>query len=232
MKRSKPITNLLHADSDEPATKTALALRELRSAIRSGRIHQGQQLTIGELSEQLGMSHTPVREAVRTLQAEGLLQQTPHHIVTVITLSEKDVHDMYEVRQLIEPMATRLAMPHLAEGHFATLQRLNEAIHDADRRHDIDQRYALNHDWHFTLYACAQNRVLLSTITSLWQRFWWHTSWSMPNQADSSFAQHAAILDALRARDASLAEQLMREHITGGQQRVLEHLRQQFADAR
>ena len=168
MKRSKGMSGLLQADGAEPLTKTALAIRELRKAIRSGKIHQGEQLTVGELAEQLGMSPTPVREAMRTLQAEGLITQTPHHTLAVITLSEKDVQEIYVVRLLVEPLATQLATPHLTEEDFARLHQLNAAMHEADITHHMDRRYELNHDWHFTLYACAQNRVLLNTITSLW----------------------------------------------------------------
>ena len=231
MKRSKGMAGLLQAGSVQSLTKTALALRELRIAIRSGKIPQGEQLTVGELAEQLGMSPTPVREAMRTLQAEGLITQTPHHTLAVITLSEKDVQDIYVVRLLVEPLATQLATPHLTEADFAQLHQLNVDMHEADLNHRMDRRYELNHDWHFTLYACAQNRVLLNTITALWQRFLWRTSWAMPDHADVSYAHHLALLDALRARDADRAGQLMTAHIINGQRHALCYLHQQFADA-
>lgn len=228
MKRPKSVLGLIHADYAEPLTKTALALRELRASIRSGQIHQGEQLTVGELAKQLGMSHTPVREAVRTLQAEGLITQTPHHTLVVIKLSEKDVQDIYVVRLLVEPLATRLATPYLTEADFTKLHELNEAMRAADRGQRLEDRYALNHDWHFTLYAGAQNRVLLNTITSLWQRFLWRSAWAMPDHADISYEQHAAILDALRARAADQAGHLLAEHINNGQHHALTYLRQQF----
>lgn len=229
MKPAKATPGLFHAESDEPLTKTELAVRALRSAIRSGQIPQGEQLTVGELAEQLGISPTPVREAVRTLQAEGLITQTPHHTLAVIKLGEKDLHDIYVVRLQLEPMAVRLAVPLMSAADLDLLHRLNETMHATDHEQHSEQRYALNQQWHFALYGFARNRVLQSTIAALWQRFLWRTSWILPDHAGASYTQHSAILAAARAGDAEQTAQLMAEHIIYGQGNALIYLRQMQA---
>ncbi len=229
MKPAKATPGVLHTESDEPLTKTELAVRALRTAIRSGQIPQGEQLPVGELAEQLGISPSPVREAVRTLQAEGLITQTPHHTLSVIKLGEKDLHDIYVVRLQLEPLAVRLAVPLMRAADLDLLHRLNETMHTIDHAQHSDQRYALNQQWHFALYGFARNRVLLSTITALWQRFLWRTSCILPDHAGASYAHHSAIGAAARAGDADQAAQLLADHIIYGQGNALIYLRQMQA---
>jgi DNA-binding GntR family transcriptional regulator len=205
-------------------TKTALAVEALRAAILRGDIAQDQPLTVGRIAAQLGMSPTPVREAMRTLQAEGLLRHEPHHSVSVTQYSPKDIHDIFRLRADLESQAIRLAVPALSEDDIARLDALQREMVRAAAREDIESLNRLNAEWHLTIYSAADNRVLLELVQHLWKQFMWEGNWITPDHAARSLEQHAALLAAIHARDADLVERLMREHIEGGERASVEYL--------
>jgi DNA-binding GntR family transcriptional regulator len=215
----------------EHMTKTALAVEALRNAILRGEIAQDQPLTVGRIAQQLDMSPTPVREAIRTLQAEGLLRHEPHHSVSVTQYSIKDIHDIFQLRADLESQAARLAVPHLSHDHVARLDAMRREMESATAREDIDALNRLNAEWHLLIYGAADNRVLLDLVQHLWKKFMWEGNWITPAHAARSLEQHAAILAAIRARDAELAEKLMREHIHNGERASVEYLEARTASA-
>ena len=205
-------------------TKTALAVEALRGAILRGEITQDRPLTVGRIAAQLGISPTPVREAIRTLQAEGLLRHEPHHSVSVTQYSTKDIHDIFRLRATLESQAARLAVPRLSDDDLAQLEALGHEMERAAERQEIERVNQLNAQWHLLIYSAADNRVLLDLVQHLWKQFMWEGNWITPVHAAHSLAQHAGLLAAIRARDAALTERLMREHIRGGEQASVEYL--------
>ncbi len=212
-------------------TKTALAVEALRGAILRGEIAQDEPLTVGRIAAQLGMSPTPVREAMRTLQAEGLLRHEPHHSVSVTQYSIKDIHDIFRLRAELESQAVRLAVPRLSEDDLARLAALRGEMERAAERQNIERLNQLNAEWHLLIYGAADNRVLLDLVRHLWKQFMWEGNWITPDHAARSLAQHAALLEAIRARDADLANRLMREHIASGERASVEYLESRGAGA-
>lgn len=225
--RERPLqeTSSLHAGNH--LTKTALAVQALRQAILRGDIRADMPLTVSRIAVQLGMSQTPVREAMRTLQAEGLLQHEPHHSVSVMRYSAKDIHDIFQLRADLEAQATRTAARHLSADDFAALEQGQRDMREAAKRNDIDRLNQLNSQWHLQIYNAADNRVLLDVVQHLWKKFMFEVNWLLPGHAERSLDQHAAILEALRARDGKHAEALMREHIRTGEESSLRHLESQ-----
>jgi DNA-binding GntR family transcriptional regulator len=219
-------------DSGEPEalhaaghlTKTALATRALRLAILRGEISTDSPLTVGQIARRLGMSQTPVREAIRTLQAEGLIRHHPHHTLLVVQYTAKDIHDIFQLRSDLEAQATRLAVPRLSDDDLEALAELQSEIRDASEQNDIDRLNRANSLWHLRLYGAADNQVLLDVVQHLWGKFMFEVNWMLPGQAEQSLRQHNAILAALRDRDAERAALLMREHIHAGEQSSLRSL--------
>lgn len=205
-------------------TKTALAVEALRGAILRGEIARDQPLTVGRVAAQLGMSPTPVREAMRTLQAEGLLRREPHHSVSVTQYTIKDIHDIFRLRADLESQAARLAVPRLSGDDLARLDALRAAMDRAAERQEIERLNQLNAEWHLLIYSAADNRVLLDVVQHLWKQFMWEGNWITPERAARSLAQHAALAAAIRARDAELTDRLMHEHIASGEQASVEYL--------
>ncbi|MGE5334037.1 MAG: GntR family transcriptional regulator, partial [Nitrososphaerota archaeon] len=169
-------------------TKTALAVEALRNAILRGEIAQDQPLTVSRIAQQLGMSPTPVREAMRTLQAEGLLRHEPHHSVSVNQYSDKDIHDIFQLRADLESQAARLAAERLSDATIAQLDTLQREMCDAVARGDIDGLNRRNGEWHLLMYSAADNRVLLDLVQHLWKKFMWEGNWIMSGHAARSLA--------------------------------------------
>lgn len=205
-------------------TKTALAVEALRSAILRGEIAQEEPLTVGRLAAQLGMSQTPVREAIRTLQAEGLLRHEPHHSVSVNHYSSKDIHDIFRLRAELESQAARLAVPRLSEQDIARLDAMQRAMREAAARTDIDELNRLNREWHLLIYSVADNRVLLDVVQHLWRQFMWEGNWITPEHSARSLAEHDGMLAAIHARDAELTDRLVRQHIQSGEDASIAYL--------
>ena len=199
--------------SNEHMTKTALAVEALRDAILRGEITQDEPLTVTHLAAQLGMSPTPVREAIRTLQAEGLLRLEPHHSASVTQYSVKDIHDIFQLRADLESQATRLAVPRLNDSQIARLDDMQRAMREAAQRSDIEQLNRLNADWHLLIYGAAENRVLLEVVQHLWKKFMFEINWIQSDGAERSLEQHDRLLAAIHARDADAAALAIRAHI-------------------
>jgi len=220
----------LRAQSGSYLTKTERATQALRDAILRGDIPAGAQLTVGELAEQLGMSPTPVREAIRILQAEGLLHQAPHHTISAITFAEQDIVNIFDLRAVLEALATRLATPLLTERDFARLDAILEQMAVARQAEDFAAVHRINVEWHVTIYRATGNTILLDTIQSLWQKFLWESLWSVGSHTMTSLDQHAEILDALRARDAERAADLMAAHMGHGKATAVHYFRARQAE--
>lgn len=220
----------LRSQGDGYLTKTERATQSLRDAILRGDIPSGTQLTVGDLAEQLGMSPTPVREAIRILQAEGLLHQTPHHTISAITFTEQDIVNIFDLRAVLEALATRLATPLMTEHDFQRLDAILEQMRAARQVEDFPAIHRINVEWHLTIYRTTNNTILLDTIQSLWQKFLWESLWSVGAHTATSLEQHAAILAALRARDADRAADLMATHMGHGKATAVLYFRARQAE--
>jgi DNA-binding GntR family transcriptional regulator len=194
-------------------TKTDIALAFLRERITSGELAPGQRLRVEELAEQLGMSPTPIREALRILQADRLLEYKPHHAVVVADLSTAEIDEIYLLRSVLEPLATELATPRLTSAGLEQLTRLQT---DYERACDLGNERSmteLNGAWHWAIYDASESTYLALFIRRLWDSFPWRTIGSLPGRADNIVNEHRAILSALLERDGLDAAAHMRLHI-------------------
>jgi DNA-binding GntR family transcriptional regulator len=198
------------------ATRTDLVTDAIRSAILSGRLRPGESLVERRLAEMLGVSKTPVREALIGLSSVGLVLVNPNRGVTVRALGVGDLRQVYEVRLLLEPWAVgRSALRRSAEALAVGQAALAEArtMLSADDRAGLS---LANRRLHRALYASCGNDLVtarlddlqdltaLGTVSLLWER--WPT-WN------EEFGEHEEILAAVGAGDAAAAEQLVRRHI-------------------
>jgi DNA-binding GntR family transcriptional regulator len=205
-------------------TKTELALELLRERIRSGELAPGQRLALEDLTRLLGMSATPIREALRLLQADRLVDYRPHHGVVVTEPSPEVTLEIYRIRSLLEPLAAELAVADLPDGRLAELERLHAALASAVSAGRGKRISEVNASWHWTLYESANSTYLNDFIRRLWEGFAWRTMWAIPGRAEQSLREHEAMMDAIRARDASAAAVRMREHIESGVETLVSRL--------
>ena len=206
-------------------TKSELAAARLRDDIRSGVMKPRERIDIDALGDVLGMSATPIREALRQLQAEGFVVNEPHRGARVADFSPEETADLYDLREALETLATLIAADHLTAADITELEELAEANRAAIDRNDHAAAMRLNETWHMTIYAAAQSTPhLLDFIRRLWNDPR-STTWVVPGRLPQSRRDHAAIMDALSSGDGKRAADMMGEHIRAGKNLVLRHLR-------
>jgi DNA-binding GntR family transcriptional regulator len=196
-------------------------LDELRTAILGGRLAAGETLRQEDLAERLGVSRMPVREAIRRLHSEGLVEVLPSRRVRVAALSRAEIEDIYDMRAALEPLAIRLAVPKLTR---AQLRDAAHALEAADDEQDADTFGVRNAAFHLALMNPCDRPRLLNGIASLldvsdrYQR----AALRDPEHNARVREEHAALLEAARAGDADRAARLTEEHVRQAGARLLE----------
>ncbi len=198
---------------NESMTKTEVAFNRLRSDIEEGRIKPGEWLRLHTLIKNLGMSPTPIREALRLLQAQGLVEHHPHHGTIVAKYSPEKVEEVYRLRVVLEPLATEFAAEKATEEQMRIIREshlaLKKEVESNSGRVEIPE---LNAAWHWAIYSAAGSRHLEEFISRLWNSIPVQAVW-LTQRGAASVAQHEEIMKALERRDTAAAAQYMKEHI-------------------
>jgi DNA-binding GntR family transcriptional regulator len=208
-------------------TKTEAAFHLLRAGIEDGHFRPGERLSLPRLLEELDMSPTPIREALRLLQAEGLVEHQPHRGMVVASYSPESAEEIYRLRVVLEPLATQLAVERATPVRIARIRALHGELSASVGQ---TQAAALNAEWHRTIYGGSESRHLQEFISRLWTAIPVRAIW-LTGRAAESCRQHAAITEAIERRDADAAADLMREHVLYGAVTTTEHLRRLGAGA-
>jgi DNA-binding GntR family transcriptional regulator len=202
------------ADVQGHRTKSHIAAEYLRAAIRRGDLRPGERLTNREMCELLGMSPTPVREAMRMLEVEGLIVDEPHRGMSVARPTEGNLGELYDLRAHLEGHATSLATTRLTADDLAEIAAAAAAHHAARIDGDFPAAAERNYEFHTLIYRAAnESPYLMEFIVRLWNVFPWNANWTLEMRTERAITEHAAILEALQNRDARAAERLMKRHI-------------------
>ncbi|SNS77769.1 GntR family transcriptional regulator [Antarctobacter heliothermus] len=199
--------------------------QRLLDEIREGRLMPGERLRETELAERLGVSRTPVREAIRQLEADGLVAHVPRIGASVRKLDYAEVMELYEMRAVLEGTAARLAARAASDVELQELETLNQQLARAGTGPEASR---LNRIFHATLLDAAKNRFLSRSMLSL-QRALLILGPSQLNEstrADEAVEEHRRLLDVLVARDGGGAEAAMRAHIEASQRIRIRTLRE------
>jgi DNA-binding GntR family transcriptional regulator len=190
--------------------------RRVRGAIAEGRFRPGERLREPDIVKWLGVSRTPVREALRRLQQDDLLVATPHGLA-VAQPDREQIQELYEVRQILEGAAAALAAQRASDGEIAFLVHIVEQ--EAVVGDNLAERTALNQKFHNALFAAGHNRYLVKSLRSLWDVFRTTntTPLSHPGRLETALAEHQAIVRALERRDPAAAEAALRAHTRAAQ---------------
>jgi len=188
---------------------------ELEDAIINGDYHEGDSLNEIKLSHELGVSRTPVREALMQLELEGLVKNIPNKGAVVIGISEKDIEDIYAIRMHIEGFASRLCAENINPEKAAALQKIVELQEFYLSKLDIDQIWHLDSSFHKMIYGGSENRPLMSMLSNFhnYIKRARDISFKATGRADKSVAEHRLILEAIQSGNGELAESLTKEHI-------------------
>lgn len=198
----------------------------LREAILRGILVAGQQLRQDEIARELGVSHIPVREALRQLEAEGLVRLRPYRGFEVSELSPEEVEELYEIRIPLECQALRLALPHLTDEDVERAERILDAI---DAEDDPSTWSELNTEFHAVLYAPSRRQRLLNLIRTLRTNVdrYLRLYISVMQRKEYSQREHRKILEAVRRRDAAGAVAALEEHLGIACRMLVDYLRRE-----
>lgn len=200
------------------------AYARLLEDISNGRLAPGDRLRETEIAKRLGVSRTPVREAIRLLEADGLVVHMPRVGAVVRQLDYAEVTELYEMRAVLEGTAARLAARAASEIEIEELEALNQELANAA---DADTARALNRVFHNTLLNAAKNRFLHRSMEGMRKALMilGPTTLAETERVESAVEEHRMMLAALKARDGAEAERVMRAHIDAAQKVRLKSLR-------
>jgi DNA-binding GntR family transcriptional regulator len=190
-------------------------LEHLREEILSSRLEPGAELNEVALATSLGVSRGPIREALGRLAAEGLVTMTPRRGAIVTKLSKQEFMDAYQVREALESLAIRLAVPRLTEEGRAELHRMSSEMRRLAQADDSNAFFEINRHFHEKLVAASGNQRLQAMHEQLLGQMGrlLRKSAELRGGLGESATAHEAILEAVDAGDAERAAQLMAEHI-------------------
>lgn len=194
----------------------------LRTAIINGRMTPGTTLLQEQLAEQMGVSRTPIRDALDRLASEGLVTRNAGGRVSVAELSFQELSEKYTVRSVLEGLALRLAAERMGARQLAELGRILRTMREAVEQQDAITVTEIGADFHDTIIASCGNDFLIQTLQSLNDsiRRYRRVAANIPGRAIETMHEHEQIYDALQSGDIETAQQLIQEHIAHSQQQL------------
>ncbi|CAM3531249.1 GntR family transcriptional regulator [Parendozoicomonas haliclonae] len=213
------------ADGVEARTLSDQLFHALQQAIVRGEIPAGSKLSEAGLASRYGVSRGPLREAIRRLEGQKLVIRTPHSGTRVVSLSREELLEIYQVREVLEGLACRLAAEHMPDQQIQAMYTLLEQ-HSQQSEFKEGIAYFQQEgdlDFHYRIVMASGNRRLIDSLCGelyhLVRMYRYQTS-TGGNRPEKAFSEHRQIVDALAERDGDMAEYLMRRHIRTARQRV------------
>jgi DNA-binding GntR family transcriptional regulator len=200
-------------------TKNDYAYAEVRSRILTGELEPGSVISQARLANELGVSTTPLREAIRRLAAEGMILLEAHRDARVTAVSAPEAKHLYEVRESVDPLAAGLAAQRRSEEDLARMSNALDALTPLRGAATLDSLMA-HREFHRSIYRASDNPILIDMLEKLWDKADRYRLIGLRTTSDSAddnarvSAEHKELLDAVQAQDAPRAQLIMRKHIT------------------
>jgi DNA-binding GntR family transcriptional regulator len=199
-----------------------LTYQMIRNMIISGEIQPGEWLRQEQLAQQLEVSHTPIRQALDWLVADGLAERVPHKGVRISEINENEIAEIYCLRLLIDPIVARLAAKNISDNQIERLKLIIEQSEKITSLNDMPSRRRLNTEFHKTISDSAGFGTLQRLSEIVWNRF---PDWmfyeglhkdpdTITERLSREIEEHKRIFDSIATHNANLAEKLSRDHIT------------------
>jgi len=186
---------------------------QLRDEIIAGILAPGTALRLSALAERLGVSTTPIREALATLERQGLVNAQPRRGFRVAAIDARDIRDIYEAHAFISRILTERASRRLSEEDLDELERLDQRVREATEANDVSLAGDLNYELHRKIHLAGGSPVLLRFLRETTPFVSRRDDPDVPGWAQQRLEGHGAILRALRERNAPLAAEEMGNHI-------------------
>jgi DNA-binding GntR family transcriptional regulator len=212
-----------------PDNLTTLAYKTIKSFILEGRLDEGSRLTEEFLSQQLGISKSPIREALNRLESEGLIRIEPRRGAYLRSFTNKEIADLYDVREALEvhAVATAKLTPELLEELRQSVERAQTYLEANDKPHYIDEDV----HFHSLIAEATSNERLAKALENLQLQVWLFRRKTYDLSGSSAVTMHTALVKALSKGDKEKAQQLMREHVASVRDKLLRFLAAQPVQA-
>ncbi|GAB6085624.1 GntR family transcriptional regulator [Alkaliphilus crotonatoxidans] len=201
-----------------------IVFENLREAILEGKLEPGQRMMEIQLAEQLGVSRTPVREAIRKLELEGLVVMIPRKGAYVADVSIKDIMEVLEIRVVIEGLAASLAAERMTDEELDELEMLFYQFKQCYQKDDIEGMIQKDVEFHDRIFTSARNNKLTQISQGLSEQIYrFRVNYiSEYNKAKALVEEHQAILEALHQRDAEKVYECATKHIENVSNHMME----------
>ena len=201
--------------SNSPGLLYSKVFIQIENNILNGKYKSGHNFTEKGLAEELGVSRTPVREALRQLELEGLVKSIPNKGVTVVGISEQDIEDIYYIKMSIEGLAARLAAQRIDEAELSGLEEIVDLTEFYLKKNDFERLLLLDSQFHETIFRASKNWPLKNMLRNLhnYVKGARINSLSSPGRANKMLEEHRRILNAIKEKNPDKAEELTKQHI-------------------
>ena len=209
-----------------------LVADQIRAAILDGRFKPGEWLRQEKVAQELGVSQMPVREALKELAAEGLIEHVPYRGVRVLALSIQDIEDLYEHRAFLESRAAELAAEQISDGEITEMKAMLAEMESLPPE-QIAQYRKVNRNFHEKIFHISRREYLIRTLTQMWEafptmligNFAMTAQQPLPQRDAHDQVEHRAIMAALEAHDGERAGNAMKEHILSAAKHLIASLK-------
>lgn len=207
--------NDLKVNMNEYLPLRDVVFNTLRQAILKGELAPGERLMEIQLADRLGVSRTPIREAIRKLELEGLVLMIPRKGAEVAKISEKNLRDVLEVRRSLEELATELACQRMSEEEIAMLEMAQESFRKAIASGDAMQIAETDEKYHDIIYCGTGNIRLIQMLSNLREQMYRYRLEYIKDEDKRQvlLIEHEHILKAMKSRHVKEAKDAIREHI-------------------
>ncbi|MFD7438204.1 GntR family transcriptional regulator [Streptomyces sp. NPDC059861] len=201
-------------------TKSVYVYEELRRRILAGTLEQGQRISQEQLAVELGVSTTPLREALRRLEAEGLVMLDAHRDARVTRLNAEEARSLFEVRERLDPLAAQLAADRRTDADCEVIEAALADLEPLSASAGLEPLLA-HRAFHRSIYTASHNPLLMSLLEGLWDKADRYRQLILESRPDSPEdrervrQEHAAIAEAIFAGDSRTAERVMKKHVRG-----------------
>jgi len=223
---------MLKSKEKQPAdqlrmTKREIAETAIRNAIETGLYQPGQIISQRQIGDDLGLSVTPIREAVIELCSTGIVERHSHQSIKVVEIDQESLSQIFQVRHLLEEKAIALCIPNIDDGLVFRLKEINwrlECLIDEPEPSRINE---LDRDFHTMVFSASGNDALVWTIDRVKSSFPMYALWREPGRIATSVREHAELIDALEARDRRAAIEAQRAHLARGLEATIAFVRRE-----
>lgn len=226
------MTDHFEVNMDEYLPLRDVVFKTLRQAILKGELEPGERLMEIQLAERLGVSRTPIREAIRKLELEGLVLMIPRKGAEVAKISEDNLRDVLEVRRSLEELAIDLACQRMTPEELESLQETEALFSKAIEEGDTMKIAQMDEKYHEIIYDSTKNQKLVQILNNLREQMYRYRLEYIKdgNKHKILLVEHEQIIKALRLRHVHEAKIAIREHIDNQEITILKNLKEQEND--